>query len=121
MLPPINKALRQHWAARGRERDRIITEIMAALKGPSHYPRPPFARCRITIVRHGKKLLDEDGLPASAKPLIDALCRPSRSHPGSLHIIEDDSPDRCEIVATQVKATGKPMRLMTVVTVDELE
>jgi hypothetical protein len=29
-------------------------------------------------------------------------------------------PDRCEIVASQVKASGKPMKLMTVVTVEEL-
>ena len=120
-LPSLNTSLRTHWAKRGRERDALIKEIIAAVGGPAHYPRPPFARCRLTVVRHGKRLLDADNLAASVKHLADALCLPTRRHPGSLGFIVDDSAGTCEIVATQVKAGGKPMKLMTVVTLEELK
>lgn len=121
VLPSLNVRDNMHWAKRSRERDKLVLEVIAAIGGPAHYPRPPFARCRLSVVRHGKKLLDQDNLMSSNKWLADALCMPSRRHPKGLGIIEDDSPDRCEIIASQVKASGKPMRLMTVVTVEELQ
>ena len=97
-----------------------MLEVIAAIGGPAHFPRPPFARCRLSVVRRGKKLLDQDNLVSSTKMLCDALCMASKRHPKGLGIIEDDNPDKCEIVVTQVKATGKPMNLMTTVMVEEL-
>jgi hypothetical protein len=116
-LPSLNQTLRTHWAKRGRQRDKLAWEIMAQLGGPAHFPRPMFERCRVTVTRHGTKLLDHDNLAGSCKLLVDSLCAPSKRHPMGLGIIVDDTPERCELIAKQDKRTNAPA---TIVLVEEL-
>jgi len=100
-LTSLNIRQRTHWAELTRERKRLIQEIMVALGGPRHFPRPPFARARVTVVRSSAGQLDPDNLVASCKPLLDALCMHSNHHPGSLGIIADDNARQCELVVRQ--------------------
>lgn len=118
VLPSLNVMLNQHWAKRLREKTTLAHEVMAAMSGSRHFPRPPFAKARITIVRHGPNALDIDGLYGSCKPLLDVLCVSSKVHPTGLGIIEDDAPSKCELIVTQQHASRG--EAFTVVRVEEL-
>lgn len=115
-MTSLNVRLRQHFTKRSSNDKALAQEIMAALGGPRHYPRPPFKRARITIVRGGVGMLDPDGLPAAHKALIDALCVASSQHPCGQGIIEDDGPRHIELVVSQM-AVAVPF---TSVRVEEL-
>jgi len=117
VLDSLNTRLRQHWAKRSGDDKQLTLEIMAAIGGPRYYPRPPFKRARVSIVRIGIGQLDPDGLPAAQKPLIDALCVASSRHPGGLGIIEDDSARHIELVVNQRRANATPT---TCVRIEEL-
>jgi hypothetical protein len=103
-LPSLNVRDRQHWATRGRQKKRLAQEVMAAIGGPRHYPRPPFASARVTVWRHSPGALDADNLAASCKPLLDVLCSASPRHPGGLGIIQDDAPGVLQLVMHQQQA-----------------
>ena len=118
VLDGINARLRTHWAARSAADGLLAQEIMAALGGPRYYPRPPFRRAKIEILRIGKKLLDPDGLAVCHKPLIDALCERCDRHPTGLGIIEDDSARHVVLDVKQMVSIAVPIG--TCVTVTEL-
>lgn len=103
-LKSLNIRQRTHWAELSRERKRLIMEVMVAIGGPRYFPRPPFAKARVTVVRSSAGQLDPDNLVASCKPLLDALCVASNRHPGSLGIIEDDNAKQCVLVLKQDSA-----------------
>jgi hypothetical protein len=117
VLESLNVRDRKHFAERHRAQDRLCMEVMAALGGPRHFPRPPIAWCRITVVRHGKRLLDPDNLAASNKGLLDVLCERSARHPHGLGIIRDDHPKLITLDVRQRQATGDPV---TAVRIDEM-
>ena len=100
-LPSLNVRDRQHWAERHRQQVTLQQEVMAALGGPAHFPRPPFDRARVTVVRISAGQLDVDNAYASAKSLLDCLKLCGPRNPLGLNIIVDDSPDRLELVVTQ--------------------
>lgn len=100
-LPSLNVALRTHWSQRRNYQRMLANEVMAAVGGPRHYPRPPFARARVLVVRHSAGQLDADNLAASCKSLLDVLCVNSPTHPFGLGFIEDDSSARVDLVVTQ--------------------
>ncbi len=118
LLPSLNVRDRQHWQARRRHQKRLQLEMIAAIGGPTHYPRPPFERARLTVVRFGRRLLDDDNLVGSAKSLLDLLKAWSPHNPLGLSLIVDDAPHRCELVAEQEIIRGGTTR--TVVTIEEL-
>jgi hypothetical protein len=103
-LKSLNVRDRQHWSVRQREKQHLAQEVMAAIGGPRHYPRPPFAAARVTVWRHSAGALDADNLVASCKPLLDVLCAPSQRHPAGLGIVQDDAPDVLQLVVRQSKA-----------------
>ena len=105
-LSSLNIRQRTHWAELSKQRKVLLQEVMAAIGGPRYYPRPPFDRARVTVVRCSAGQLDPDNLAASCKPLLDVLCVGSPTHPGSLGIIEDDNPRQCELVVKQ-NAVGR--------------
>ena len=114
-LPSLNVSLREHWGERQRVQTNLHKEIMAAIGGPAHYPRPPFERARITVVRVGVGQLDPDNLAASTKNLIDCLKARSPKNPLGLGIIVDDTPARLELVTTQTRAVdGYPQTLVRI-------
>lgn len=118
-LPSLNVRDRQHWTVRSQQTEQISQEVMAALGGPAHYPRPPFDRAHVHVVRQSSGELDTDNLYASCKPLLDALCVRSKAHPLGLGIIVDDNPRHCELTASQ---SWQPKgNAATIVRVEELE
>ena len=117
-LAGLNVRQRKHWGALTSERNELAKEVMAGIRGPRHYPRPPLNRARITVVRCCAQPLDPDNLVASVKPLLDVLCVKSATHPAGLGIIVDDNAKQCELVVKQSSAPrGKGA---TIVSIEEL-
>lgn len=117
-LPSLNVRLRTHWAKASREQAELAWNVMAAMGGPHWIPHPPFAKARVTVVRHSAGSLDPDSLAGHVKPLLDVLCAHSRVHPVGLGVIEDDAPAKCELVVTQQRAARG--EAFTAVRVEEL-
>src|SRR5690349_21442341 len=92
VLPSLNTMLRQHWSKRRQHRNDLVLEVIVAIGGPRYLPRKPFAKARVSIVRHSPRPLDTDGAYASVKNLVDVMCAESSAHPYGLGIIEDDAP-----------------------------
>lgn len=108
---------KNHWQ-RSKDKNAMSMEIMTALGGPRHFPRPPWERVRVTVVRCSSGRLDKDNLGASVKNLLDCLCLRSPRHPGGLSIIVDDSDDRLDLVMKQSGAA--PGKGSTVVKIERL-
>lgn len=117
-LPSLNVRDRQHWSKRSKIKDQTGLEILAAIGGPRYLPRPPFAYCRIHVVRYSSGMLDTDNAYASCKGLLDALCVSSRTHPTGIGFIVDDNPRVCELKVTQESAAQGAG--MTAVRIEEL-
>jgi hypothetical protein len=100
-LESLNVRDRKHWARRSRDKRDISLEVMAAIGGPRHFPRPAWARSKITVVRSSAGRLDRDNLYASTKALLDVLCARSPRHPTGLGIIEDDSEAHIDLIVKQ--------------------
>lgn len=118
-LPSLNVRDRQHFVERGRDKKALYLEILAAIGGSRHLPRPPFASARVSVVRHSAGTLDADNLYSSVKNLLDLLCPASATHPLGVGVLIDDAPKYCELVVTQQSA-GRGAG-MTTVRVQELE
>lgn len=117
-LPSLNRALRVHWSERHRQMVALNQEIMVAVGGPHWYPRPPFARARVTAVRISAGELDTDNLFASCKQILDILKLRTERNPLGLSFIVGDEPSRCELVAKQQRGARKEGA--TVVRIEEL-
>ena len=100
----LNVTLTKHWARRSGDKRDMAQEVMVAIGGPRHYPRPPWRHVAVSICRYSRGTLDQDNLYASVKPILDALCASSATHPHGLGIIEDDRPDLLTLEVTQAKA-----------------
>ena len=119
LLPSLNVRDRQHWAERHRQQVMLQQEVMVAVGGPRHYPRPPFARARVTVVRISTGQTDPDNLAASTKGLLDVLKARSERNPLGLGIIVDDNPARLELVVRQQHAPSLKEQA-TAVRIEEL-
>lgn len=109
-LPSLNELKRQQWSrARQKRPDNeqaaLAWDVMAAIGGPHWFPLPPFAKARVSVVRHSAGTLDYENLVGACKPLRDVLCVKSRTHPYGLGIIEDDAESKCELIVTQQRAS----------------
>ena len=122
LLVSPNVALRQHWAERRDERKHLHDEVMVALGGTRHLPRPCFARARVTVWQHRVSLMDPDNLTAACKALLDVLQPRSDRHPLGIStgIIADDSAECCELVVRQIKEAHRSDQ-RTVVVIEELD
>jgi hypothetical protein len=117
-LPSLNVRDRQHWSERHRQTVALNQEVMVAIGGPRHYPRPPFDRARVTVLRISAGELDPDNLVASLKSLLDVLKLRTERNPLGLSFIRGDEPGRCELVAKQQRGARKEGA--TVVRIEEL-
>lgn len=117
-LESLNVRDRKHWSKRSKDKHAMSMEVMAAIGGPRHFPRPPWERVRVTVVRCSSGRLDKDNLWASAKQLLDSLCVASPRHPGGLSIIVDDSDDRLDLVMKQSSAA--PGKGSTIVRIERI-
>lgn len=102
----LNVRERQHWSRRSKGNRDMAQEVMVAMGGPRHFPRPPWRHVRVTVNRCSAGRLDRDNLYGSFKPIGDALCVQSARHPHGLGIIEDDNSDRLDLVMTQSGAAA---------------
>ena len=100
----LNVRERQHWSKRSKGKRNMAQEVMVAIGGPRHFPRPPWRHVRVTVNRCSAGRLDRDNLYGSFKALGDALCKASVRHPHGLGIIEDDSSELLELVMKQSDA-----------------
>lgn len=96
LLESLNIRDRKHWAKRARDKGDLGQEVMAAIGGPRYFPRPPWRKVRVTVVRCSAGRLDKDNLFASFKSLGDSL--------KALKIIEDDRDDLLDLVMRQSSA-----------------
>ena len=117
-LESLNVRDRKHWSKRSRDKRNMSQEIMVAMGGPRHFPRPPWRNVRITVVRCSAGRLDRDNANASVKSLFDCLCMKSPRHPSGLSIIEDDSSDLLSYEVKQVNAA--PGEGSTVVKIERI-
>lgn len=93
--PSLNEFTTGHWSRYRSMRKHWSLLVMVAKNHASIGAWPPFAKSKVTIVREGVKLLDDDNLKGGCKPIIDSL----RDH----RLIVDDSPAHLELVVTQVQ------------------
>lgn len=88
-----------------REKQLWNWEVHLALRSIQYISQPSRpGKAKVTIERHGHKLLDPDNLVGGFKALIDGL--------KVARLIVDDSPAHLELVAKQAK--GKPRTIVTV-------
>ena len=98
-----------HWV-RSRDKKNLNLEVVAAIGGPRYFPRPPWERVRVTVVRCSSGRLDRDNLYASFKSLGDVLVQ--------LKIVVDDTSDRLDLVMKQSSAA--PGKGSTVVKIERV-
>lgn len=68
-----NYAVRCHWAAKARAKNKHNEAVYAAAYGME--PSAPFGKCRIDVTAYTTRQMDCDNLIASLKVAIDTLCR----------------------------------------------
>lgn len=118
-LPSLNVRDRRHRYQHGSDKKQMNLEVLAAIGGSRYLPRPPFNKCRVTVVRCSSQRLDPDGLGAVCKNLLDVLCLQSLVHPSGLGIIVDDNPKLLTLVVEQ--STAAPGKGSTAVRVESLD
>lgn len=128
--PLLNVTLRQHWAKRRRKDKGLAWQVkVAILEGKQAIPPVPFQRARVTIIRRSLGTPDRDGLVGGVKGLVDCLLHPGPVrmvdgkprclHPTGLGIVQDDGPDRLELVVKAERVRSKAEQ-GTSVTIEEL-
>jgi hypothetical protein len=111
LLPSLNVRDRQHWSKRSSGKQILSQEVMAAIGGPRHFPRPAWRHVKVTVVRCSSGRLDTDNLYASFKSLGDTL--------KELKIIEDDRSDWLSLEMKQSRAA--PGEGSTVVRIEHID
>ncbi len=128
--PLLNVTLRQHWQKRRQAGKGIAWEVKVAMaKAKQPIPPEPFQRARVTIIRRSVGTPDRDGLVGGVKALVDCLLHPGPVrmvkgkprclHPNGLGIVQDDGPDRLELVVKAERVRSKA-DIGTSVTIEEL-
>lgn len=100
----LNEWQRMHYHARARYSRALAWQVAAAL---TERPAQPFEQAHLVIRRHSVRAPDVDGIYGGAKPLIDALLVPSKTHPHGLGLIVDDSADRLTLEVHHVQALSR--------------
>lgn len=112
-----NRTNGQHWSAAHAYRKELLPLVAEAVKPWAGHL--PMERARVTIKRYSVGVCDPDAVPAACKPLIDLLLAPSKVHPHSFGLIQDDSPAHIELVAVGAKAASRAAQ-RTVVLIEQL-
>ena len=105
--PSLNETLGKHWAARKKIYKPWILNLFVAT---ATIPRATGKR-RLTVDRHGKRMLDTDNLIGGAKGVIDIIKK--------LYLIIDDDQSNLDLVMTQTKL-AKGHKPHTVFTLEDL-
>jgi len=91
--PSLNRTLHADWRKKIQMRKHWRWLVRAARLDAKMFPTAPYAKAKVTIVRHGKRICDTDNLYGGCKSLVDCL-----KHEG---IILDDTPAHVELVIRQ--------------------
>lgn len=108
-LLTFNQLMRMHFRKRKKHLSEIAWHVLA-LAGPP--PPQPFARARVVIERESTQEPDPDGLPATAKGLLDVLQPCSRRHPLGLGYILNDSSKCIDLEVRHMAGKGSRTRVM---------
>jgi len=110
VTPSGNEMLRMHFRNRKREQNYFAALLLGQIR--QHEPTKAVGKRRVTIERHGRKMLDTDNAYAGVKCLMDELRK--------FGLIVDDRPDLCELVVTQHKLMPK-CDPHTVILIEDIE
>lgn len=105
--PSLNPMLRQFWAKRVEDQKRWRWLVRAARLNARVHLEKPLLKARVTITRHGKRILDRDNLYGGVKGLVDILVKEG--------LIAGDTPDHIQLEVHQ-HVTKNPR---TVVQIEE--
>jgi hypothetical protein len=83
--PSLNVLLGNHWSKRRAHRERWRWLTRQALGAAKFWERPQWRKARVSIERHGPRILDADNYRAGTKFLTDSLVEAG--------ILADDTPD----------------------------
>lgn len=114
VTPSLNVLMRMHFGERKRRACDWAARILYATRRAG-LDKPSIAatgKRRMTIERHGAKLLDVDNLAGGAKDFVDELRK--------FGLMVDDRPDLCELIFRQEKVLPKVKPHM-IVTVEDIE
>lgn len=103
--PSLNPMLGQFWAKRVKQRRQWRWLVRAARLEAKFFPLAPLSRARVTIVRHGRRVLDKDNLYGGTKLLTDSLV--------SEGLLADDSPAHIELTVEQ-QVTKSPRTVVRI-------
>lgn len=92
-LPTLNVLLRLHWSKRQRIARRVQQLVWVELRKQGLLPMVPMQRARIQVRRFSSNEPDPDGMPSTAKLLLDVLQPMSKRHPLGLGVIVNDDSD----------------------------
>lgn len=108
-VPTQNALLRMHF----RKRHKLLNEIAWHVRAAAGPPPPaPFKRAHIVIERESTQEPDPDGLPASAKGLLDVLQPCSKRHPLGLGYIANDDSKSITLEVRHIQGKGAKTRVM---------
>lgn len=103
--PSLNPLLRQFWAHRVKDQKRWRWLVRAARLNANYHPKEPLQQARVTITRHGKRILDKDNLYGGVKGLVDLLVKEK--------ILAGDTPFHVELTVEQ-KVTKNPRTVVRI-------
>lgn len=108
-----NALRRAHWSAHSREKNRILTALLAVLPVAAQRPKiraPVQVEYLRTYYNHP---MDLDNLASTAKYVIDGLA--------AMGLIEGDGPDQCKPVYSQTRRRGNVPQVVVRITPLERE
>lgn len=107
VTPSGNEMLRMHFRSRKREQNYFAALLLGQIRQWEHNHDDDastlgikaIGKRRVTIERHGKRMLDTDNAYAGVKCVMDELRK--------FGLIVDDRPELCELIVTQHKLMPK--------------
>lgn len=107
--PSLNKYAFSHWRTQYRDKQEWYVALMAAARLAN--ATKATGKRRVTVVRHGRRLLDIDNAIGGLKPILDGMRK--------LELLVDDDRHNLELVMlqTQVKSAKD---VHTVITIEDL-
>ena len=107
----LNVALRQHWAKRAKDREKLLAIMGVAGVGDIGQAEANEKRV-IVIVQERARLLDQDNLYGSVKPMVDCLKptvyrKKSHRNIAGFGVILNDDARHCELKVFQAKSKVK--------------
>lgn len=105
--PSLNPQLGHHWSRKIKLRNRWFWLVKRAKNAAGVFDEPRYAKARVTLERHGPRLLDHDNCRSGAKYVWDGLKRHG--------LILDDNPNVIgEPVVRQIISKTERKTIVTV-------